>query len=190
MEFHRAHVLGHAAGIEAGDVILSFDGKDIAKMRRLPRVVAETQIGKSARVDIWHCNAVGLYSGYPNQTGGVDTTGRYLAQQMSGAWGQNVITDNRPGAGGSIAAELVAKAAPDGYTILGCSSSYALNPSLLAGANYDPLKDFIPLMLVGASPNVYVVTANSPHKTMKDLLAFVRANPGKLNWTSAGEPCD
>jgi tripartite-type tricarboxylate transporter receptor subunit TctC len=118
--------------------------------------------------------------------GGTDAMSRFVNTPLQEALGKPVVVENRAGASGNIAIQAVARTAPDGYTILGCSSSYALNPSLLAGASYDPLKDFIPLMLVGASPNILVVPAGSPHKTMKELIAFAKDNPGKLNWTSAG----
>ena len=118
--------------------------------------------------------------------GGTDTMSRLVNIPLQEALGKPVIIENRAGASGNIAIQAVARAAPDGYTILACSSSYVTNPSMLAGANYDPQKDFIPLMLVGASPNVLVVPAASPHKTLKDIIEFAKANPGKLNWTSAG----
>ena len=148
-------------------------------------MTAALATASSVTAQQWPEKTVTIVACFP-PGGGTDAMSRFVNTPLQEALGKPVVVENRAGASGNVAIQMVARAAPDGYTILGCSSSYALNPSLLAGANYDPLKDFIPLMLVGASPNVYVVPANSPHKTMKDLIAYVKANPGKLNWTSAG----
>jgi tripartite-type tricarboxylate transporter receptor subunit TctC len=118
--------------------------------------------------------------------GGVDTTGRYLAQKMSEAWGQNVITDNRPGAGGSIASELVAKAPPDGYTMLMNSSGISITPSIMK-LGYNPQKDLLPTSLAVISPGVLVVHPSLPAKTVQELIAFARSKPGELLFSSSGQ---
>jgi tripartite-type tricarboxylate transporter receptor subunit TctC len=117
--------------------------------------------------------------------GGVDTTGRYLAQKMSEAWGQNVVTDNRPGAGGSIASELVAKSPPDGYTMLMNSSGITITPSIMK-LGYDPRKDLLPVSLAVVSPGVLVVHPSLPVKSVRELATLARAHPGQVNFAGSG----
>ena len=111
---------------------------------------------------------------------------RMITNELGHALGQPVIVENRAGAGGSIGTAFVARAAPDGYTLLGCSSAFVVNPSLYANAGYNPFKDFAPIMVLGASPNVFVVPTDSKFKTLREFIAAAKANPGKLNWTSPG----
>jgi tripartite-type tricarboxylate transporter receptor subunit TctC len=118
--------------------------------------------------------------------GGTDIAARLINTLLSEALGKPVIVENRAGAGGNIGIAAAARAAPDGYTLLVCSSAFVVNPSLYAQAAYDPLKDFSPVMVIGASPNVFVLPAQSELKSMPDLIAKGKANPGKLNWTSPG----
>jgi tripartite-type tricarboxylate transporter receptor subunit TctC len=118
--------------------------------------------------------------------GGVDTTGRYLAQKMSEAWGQNVITDNRPGAGGSIASDLVARAAPDGYTMLMNSSGITITPSIMK-LPYDPHKDLLPVSLAVVSPGVLVIHPSLPAKNIQELIALGKSKPGDLLFSSSGQ---
>src|SRR5438094_8010128 len=126
-----------------------------------------------------------MIAGFP---AGVETdiAARIANVPLVEAIGKPVIIENRGGAGGKIATEAVARAAPDGYTLLVCSSAFVVNPSLYANVAYDPFKDFAPIMVLGASPNVFVVPAQSEIKSMPELIAKAKANPGKLNWTSAG----
>ena len=117
--------------------------------------------------------------------GPLDIIGRTIAQKLGDAWGQSVVVDNRPGAGGNIGAELVAKAAPDGYTILmGALSTHAVNPSLYAKMPYDAVKDFAPITLVAITPNVLVVNASLPVNSAKEFVAYAKANSGKLAFGS------
>lgn len=161
--------------------------------RRATRMIASAVLGltaawaaaSSAQAQQWPEKTITIVACFP-PGGGTDAMSRFVNTPLQEALGKPVVVENRAGASGNIAIQMVARAAPDGYTILGCSSSFVTNPSMLAAANYDPLKDFIPLMLVGASPNILVVPAASPHKSMVDLIAYAKANPGKLNWTSAG----
>jgi tripartite-type tricarboxylate transporter receptor subunit TctC len=118
--------------------------------------------------------------------GGTDIAARLVNTQLGQALGKPVIVENRGGAGGNIAIAAVKRLPADGYTILVCSSAYVVNPSLYAQAAYDPLKDFVPLMVLGASPNVFVVPEKSEIKTMKEFIAKAKANPGRMNWTSPG----
>jgi tripartite-type tricarboxylate transporter receptor subunit TctC len=119
--------------------------------------------------------------------GTTDLLARAAAQKLSEAWGQQVIVDNRPGAAGNIGAELVAKSAPDGYTLLmGTVGTHAINASLYAKMPYDHVKDFTPVILVAGVPNVLVVNPQVPVNSVPELIAYAKANPGKLNFASSG----
>ncbi|MGZ5144795.1 MAG: Bug family tripartite tricarboxylate transporter substrate binding protein [Burkholderiales bacterium] len=118
--------------------------------------------------------------------GGVDTTGRFIAQRLSQIWGQPVVADNRPGAGGASAAETVARAAPDGYTLLVSSSGITITPSIMK-LSYDPVKDLLPVTLAAISPGVMVVHPSIPVKNVKELIAFAKARPGELFYSSSGQ---
>lgn len=118
--------------------------------------------------------------------GGVDTTGRFIGQRLSQLWGQSVVADNRPGAGGSIASDLVAHAPPDGYTILVNSSSVTITPSLMK-LTYDPHKGLLPVTVAAISPGVMVVHPSVPVRSVKELIAFAKARPGELLYSSSGQ---
>src|SRR5438876_146186 len=118
--------------------------------------------------------------------GGTDIAARLINTPLGEALGKPVIIENRGGAGGNIGIAAAARAGGDGYTLLVCSSAYVVNPSLYAQVTYDPFKDFLPVMVIGASPNVFVLPAQSELKSLPELIAKAKANPGKLNWTSAG----
>jgi tripartite-type tricarboxylate transporter receptor subunit TctC len=119
--------------------------------------------------------------------GGTDIVGRMMAQRFTEQLGQNVVVDNRGGATGNIGTELVARSAPDGYTLLmGNVAPNAINVSLFKSLPYDPVKDFAPVSLVAATPNVLVVHPALPVNTVKELIALARAKPGALNFPSAG----
>jgi tripartite-type tricarboxylate transporter receptor subunit TctC len=115
----------------------------------------------------------------------VDTTGRFIAQKLSEVWGQSVVSDNRPGAGGSIAAEIVALAPPDGYTMLTTSAGITITPSLMK-LSYDPRKDLLPVTLAVVSPGVLVVHPSIPVKNVKELISFAKARPNELFFSSSG----
>jgi len=117
--------------------------------------------------------------------GPLDATGRLIAQKLTEAWGQSVVVENKPGAGGNIGADLVAKSAPDGYTVvMGALSTHAVNPSLYPRMPYDAVKDFAPITLLATTPNVLVVNPSLPVNSVKDLVAYAKANPGKLSFGS------
>jgi len=117
--------------------------------------------------------------------GGVDTTARFIGQRFTDAWGQQVVVENRPGAGGTIAAELVARSAPDGHTLLVNSSGHVITASLYR-LSYDPVRDFAPITLAALSPSVLVVHPSLPVRSVKELVALARARPGELLWSSSG----
>jgi tripartite-type tricarboxylate transporter receptor subunit TctC len=118
----------------------------------------------------------------PFGPGGVgDLTARAVAQKMSEPLGQQVIVDNRPSAGGVVAAEIVAKAEPDGHTLLLLNNQQALSVSLFKSLSYDPLRDYAPISTIGTFSLAVLVAPNAPYKSVKDLIAQARGNPGKLN---------
>jgi tripartite-type tricarboxylate transporter receptor subunit TctC len=118
--------------------------------------------------------------------GGTDILGRILAQKLGENIGQQVIAENRPGAGGNVGAEYTVRQAPDGYTIVLCSPSISISPSLYKKLSYDPAKDLAPISLVASIPNLLVVHPSVPAKTLQELVALARKNPGKLNFGSGG----
>ncbi len=138
----------------------------------------------------------GHAQGYPNKPvrliiaftpgSSIDIVGRAVAAKLSEFWGQPVVAENRAGAGGSIGSAVVVKSAPDGYTLLANSSAHVANPSIYASLPYDTLKDFTNLTPLAGGPNVLIVAPGSGMKTLADFLAAARANPGKLNFSSAG----
>src|SRR5688572_19219060 len=107
--------------------------------------------------------------------GGVDTISRIVGQKLGEKWGQQVIVDNRPGAGGAVGSELVAKAPADGYTLLTISISYAVIPSSHRNLGYDPVRSLVPVMVLVIAPNVLVVHPSLPVHSVKELLAFAKA---------------
>ena len=115
-----------------------------------------------------------------------DTTARLIAQRLTTALGQTVLVDNRPGAGSVIGTEVVAKATPDGHTLLVVASSITLNPIMHKNLSWDPIRDFAPITQLSSFPNVLVVHPAVPVKTVKDLIALAKAKPGTLNYGSAG----
>ncbi|MBB1630010.1 tripartite tricarboxylate transporter substrate binding protein [Cupriavidus sp. UME77] len=119
--------------------------------------------------------------------GTTDTLARLIGQRLSQALGTTVVVENRPGAGGNIGSDYASKAAPDGYTILGGTiSSHAINASLYPKMPYDVVKSFAPITLIGTNANVLVVSAGSPFKTVKDIVAEAKAKPDTLAFASAG----
>jgi tripartite-type tricarboxylate transporter receptor subunit TctC len=118
--------------------------------------------------------------------GPTDVIARILAQKLSDDTGQAFIVENHPGAGGNIGMGMVAMAPADGYTILVASSSFVVNPSLYRKLSYDPVKGFIPITNIGASPNVLLVNPSLNAKTVGELEKLIRANPGKYNFASPG----
>jgi tripartite-type tricarboxylate transporter receptor subunit TctC len=118
--------------------------------------------------------------------GGTDLVGRLVAEGMAQDLGQQVIVDNKPGAGTIIGTDFVAKSAPDGYTLVMGTFALAVNPALVAKLPFDPNKDLAPVGLIGTSPNVLVVRTDKPWKNVNDVLLAAKAAPGKLNYGSFG----
>ena len=117
---------------------------------------------------------------------GPDALARLVGQKFTEAWGQQIIVDQRPAAGGIVAADAVTKAAPDGYTLLLTTGSFTINTALNAKLPYDFLRDLTPVSLMATIPFILVVRPDSPYKSLKDLIDAARAQPGKLNYASAG----
>lgn len=118
--------------------------------------------------------------------GSTDIVARTVAARLAEQWGQSVVVDNRAGGGTVIGTELVAKSPPDGYTFLVVPAPFTINPSLLAKLPYDALADFTPVTLINTTPLVVVVNPSVPARTVRELIALARANPGKLNFGSSG----
>ena len=114
--------------------------------------------------------------------GPTDVIGRMVAERLSDAWGQQLYVENMPGAGGNIGVEAAGRAAPDGYTIVVVSTGFIINPSMYSKIGYDPVKDFTPISLVAASPNIVTVHPSVPAKDLKELIALIKANPGKYSY--------
>jgi tripartite-type tricarboxylate transporter receptor subunit TctC len=136
---------------------------------------AENYPAKSVRV------VVGFTPGGPT-----DVIARIVAQKLSESWGHQFYIENSPGAGSNTASGMVAKTPPDGYTLLVISTGFVVNPSLYAKVPYDAVKDFAPITLVAASPNVVSVNPSVPAKNVQELIALIRANPGKYSFAGPG----
>jgi tripartite-type tricarboxylate transporter receptor subunit TctC len=140
----------------------------------------------SAQAQAWPARPVTLVVPFP-PGGSTDMIARTLATKLQEQLGGNFIVDNRAGAGGTLGAAAVRRAAPDGYTILVSSlGPFVIGPHLLKNVGYDPLKDFDYITVAVQAPNVLAVPANSPHKSLADVLAFNKANPGRMSFASAG----
>jgi tripartite-type tricarboxylate transporter receptor subunit TctC len=118
--------------------------------------------------------------------GGVDILARTLGDVVSRQWGQGVVVENRPGAGGVVASQALVAAQPDGYTLIVVASGHATNPFLYPQLPYDTFKDFTPISLLASSPNILLVRADSPFKTLADMITQARAKPGSLAFAHAG----
>lgn len=118
--------------------------------------------------------------------GGVDTISRIAAQHFSEQWGQPVVVENRPGAGGAVAGDIVSKSTPDGYTLKTISISHAVIPSTHQNLSYSPERDLTPVSVMVNSPNVLVVHPSLPVNSVKELIAYAKARPGQLQYSSSG----
>jgi tripartite-type tricarboxylate transporter receptor subunit TctC len=118
--------------------------------------------------------------------GGIDAIGRIVGGRLSEIWGQQVVVENKPGAGANLGTEFVARAAPDGYTMLISAGGLAVNQFLFPSINYDPIADFAPVSLLCLFPNLVVVPKDSKFRTVADVIAQAKANPGKLTYASPG----
>lgn len=138
-----------------------------------------------AAAEPFPAKAVHILVPYP-PGGGVDVLTRTLADTVSKSWGQSIVVENRPGAGGVIASQAIATSAPDGYNLIMVASGHATNPFLYPKLPYDTFKDFSPISLLASSPNVLLVRADSPFRSVSDVIAAAKAKPGSLSFAHAG----
>jgi len=142
--------------------------------------------GTAAADAAWPTRSVRLVVPFP-AGGATDHVARVIAQRVAQATGQPVVVDNRTGAGGTIGSAEVAKAAPDGYTLLlTTTSTHAISPHLIPRLAYDPVRDFTPIAHLANAPNVLLVTPSLPVKSVAELIAYAKAHPGQLNYASSG----
>jgi len=156
----------------------------------VPAGSARAQGSSGAAAQAWPTKPLRFIVPYP-PGGPLDTMARLLAEKVRPALGQQVIVENKSGAGGNIGADIVAKATPDGNTlVMGAVATHAINPWLFAAIPYDAVRDFAPVALVASVPNVLVINrefaAKNGIRTVQDLIAYAKANPGKLNYGSGG----
>lgn len=118
--------------------------------------------------------------------GGLDITARLIGQKLTEKWGQNIVVDTRPGAATIVGTEIASKAAPDGYTLLMITTTFAINPGLRSKLPYDPFKDFTPVTQLNSQPNVIVVAPSFAGKSVKDLIALAKSKPGEMTFASPG----
>jgi tripartite-type tricarboxylate transporter receptor subunit TctC len=147
-------------------------------------VAALAPLSRAAYADTWPSRIVKLEAGFP-PGGGVDAAARIIANRLSDVWGQTVVVENRPGAGGRIAMDATAHAAPDGYTMILAPGAPGVLSLLFDGLTFDPA-DLEPVSLIGTYPNLIVVPNSSPFAKLEDFIAFAKANPGKISWASPG----
>lgn len=153
---------------------------------RILIVLAAVGLNEGAWAQQYPTKAVRMIIGFA-PGGGTDIVGRILAQKLAEALGQPVLPDNRGGAAGQIATDLVAKSPADGYTVLmGHIAALSILPSLVQKLPYDPVRDFAPISLVAIGPNLLVVHPSLPVKTVKDLIVLAKARPGQLHFASPG----
>jgi tripartite-type tricarboxylate transporter receptor subunit TctC len=154
--------------------------------KRIAAFLAFTLLALQASAQGWPQKPVRFIVPFP-PGGATDISARLLGERLSDIWGQQVIIENRGGAGGGVGAAEAARATPDGYTLFFPSGSVmTANQHIYARMNYNPEKDFVPVTNVVSGPQVLTVPANSPFKSVKDLVEFAKANPGKLNFGHAG----
>lgn len=154
-------------------------------MWKVAWVAALAAISSFAAAQSWPDKQVRIVIGFPPGSA-TDHVGRIVAQKLGEMWGQTVRIENRGGGGGSVGSAAVAKATPDGYTLLINSSAHAVNPAIYATLPYDATRDFTDVAPLAIQPNVLVVAAGSPYKTLTDLVEAARANPGSVKWGYPG----
>jgi tripartite-type tricarboxylate transporter receptor subunit TctC len=147
--------------------------------------VALAAIGTASAQPVFPSKPVHIFVPY-SAGGGVDILARTLADVVSRQWGQGVVVENRPGAGGVVASQALVMSPPDGYTLIVVASGHATNPFLYPTLPYDTFKDFTPISLLASSSNILLVRADSPFKRLDDVIAQARAKPGSLSFGHAG----
>ena len=155
------------------------------KFLQLFGAIALGSLSRAAQAQSWPSRVVRLVVGFP-PGGGADLAARIVANRLSEIWGQQVIVENRPGAGARLALDVAAHAPPDGYTILLAPGSPAVQSFLFSKLTFDPATDFAPVSLVGTYPDIIAVSNVSPFHKLEDFIAHAKANPGKVSWASPG----
>jgi tripartite-type tricarboxylate transporter receptor subunit TctC len=160
---------------------------DIPRRRflQLTGAAALAPFAQVARADIFPSRVVKLVVGFP-PGGGADLASRIVANRLSEIWSQQVIVENRPGAGARLALDAVAHAAADGYTMLLAPGSPQVQALLFSTLTFDPAVDFAPVSLVGTYPDIIVVPNSSPFQSLQEFIVYAKANPGKMSWASPG----
>ena len=154
------------------------------KTGRFLLIVALCAASAGAFAQAYPTKPIRIVVGFP-PGGGNDIIARLVGAKMQESWGQSVVIDNKPGAASIIASEFVAKSAPDGYTLLvNATGGMSVNPVLYTKLPYDPLRDFVPISMVGSFPLVLVVHPSVPANSVQGLVAYAKANPGKLNYSA------
>ena len=148
--------------------------------------VMAAQASKAGAVESYPTRPVRIIVPFP-PGGGVDIVNRILTSRLHEALGQQVIVENRPGAGGNVGADIAARATPDGYTMFACGvASHGVSPAIYKKLPYDAIRDFAPVTMIGTTPNVLVVNPNVPAKTLGDFVAYAKSGGGKLTYASSG----
>ena len=160
-------------------------GRRIALAAMLAALATSTLSGLAAQAQSYPNRSVRMILPF-GAGGSVDVLSRMLGEQLSKRWGQTVVFDNRPGAGGNLAAELAAKSAPDGYTLFVIAAAFTVNATLYKNLPFDPRKDFAPVAMIGATQNVLSVNVSLPAKSVAELTALAKAQPGAINYSSTG----
>jgi tripartite-type tricarboxylate transporter receptor subunit TctC len=142
-------------------------------------------VARVAWAQTYPARPVRLMVGFP-PGGSADIITRIIAQALTERMGQSFVVDNKPGAGSNIGTEAVARAEPDGYTLLAVSVSNAINPTLYARLNYDQIRDFVPVASIDVVPNVMDVNPELPARTIPEFIAYAKANPGTISMGSGG----
>ena len=158
----------------------------LSKRRLLTLSLLAASTARPAFAQSWPDRPIRIVVPFPAGAGVLDIMARLLSAHLGPAFGQPIIIDNRPGAGGTIGADVVAKAPADGYTMLMGNPSLVVNPFLLAKMPYDPMTDFIPLTLVNTAPLLLVAHPSLPANSVAELIALARSKPGQLNYGSGG----
>lgn len=158
----------------------------LSKRRLLALSLLAVPAARTAVAQTWPDRPIRIVVPFPAGAGVLDIMARLLAAHLGPAFGQPIVIDNRPGAGGTIGADVVAKAPADGYTMLMGNPSLVVNPFLLAKMPYDPMTDFIPLTLVNTAPLLLVAHPSVPANSVAELIALAKSRPGQLNYGSGG----
>ena len=156
------------------------------KIRQLTAVLfLAAMVAGGARAQAWPERSVRFLVGFA-AGGPTDLAARTFAARMSETWGQQMVVENRGGAGGMVAAEAAAKSAGDGYTLLLCGIAHAISQGLYKKLPYDSKRDFAPISMIGTTPNILVVSQAVPAKTLAEFINYLKANPGRANYGSSG----